>query len=71
MADCLRHALTASLTCYPQVSEFDERNRDLIEQGPPEDLVANFDRLFRDKVEATRELAREAARVYGLLPELS
>ena len=24
MADCLRHALTASLTCYPQVREFDE-----------------------------------------------
>ena len=42
-----------------------------IEQGPPEDLVANFDRLFREKVEATRELAREAARAYGLLPELS
>ena len=45
--------------------------RDIIEQGPPEDLVANFDRLFREKVEATRELAREAARAYGLLPELS
>ena len=45
--------------------------RDVIEQGPPEDLVANFDRLFREKVEATRELAREAARAYGLLPELS
>jgi hypothetical protein len=43
--------------------------RDIIEQGPPEDLVANFHRLFREKVEATRELAREAARAYGLLPE--
>ena len=45
--------------------------RDIVEQGPPEDLVANFDRLFREKVEATRELARQAARTYGLLPELS
>ena len=44
--------------------------RDIIEQGPPEDLVSNFDRLFRDKVEATKELAREAARAYCLLPEL-
>ena len=43
--------------------------RDIIEQGPPEDLVANFDRLFREKFDATRELAREAARAYGLLPE--
>ncbi len=44
--------------------------RAIIEQGPPEDLVANFDRLFREKVKETRELAREAARAYGLLPEL-
>ena len=42
--------------------------RDIIEQGPPEDLVANFDRLFREKVEATRQLAQEAASFYGLLP---
>ena len=45
--------------------------RDIIEQGPPDDLVATFDRLFRETIEATRELAREAARAYGLLPELS
>ena len=44
--------------------------RDIIEQGPPEDLVANFHLLFREKVVATRELAREAARAYGLLPDL-
>ena len=43
--------------------------RDIIEQGAPEDLVANFDRLFREKVDATRELAGEAARAYSLLPE--
>ena len=43
--------------------------RDIIEQGPPEDLVANFDKLFHDKIEATMELAREAARTHGLLPD--
>lgn len=43
--------------------------RQIIEQGPPEDLVANFDKLFSEKIEATRILAREAARTYGLLPD--
>ena len=43
--------------------------RELIERGPPEDLVANFEKLFREKIEATRHLAREAARKYGLLME--
>ena len=43
--------------------------RELIERGPPEDLVANFEKLFREKIEATRHLAREAARKYGLLVE--
>jgi hypothetical protein len=43
--------------------------REIIEQGPPKDLVANFHLLFREKVEATRELARQAARVHHLLPE--
>ena len=44
--------------------------RAIIEQGPPNDLVANFDKLFHDKIEETRKLAREAARAHGLLPEL-
>ena len=43
--------------------------RELIERGPPEDLVANFQKLFQDKIEATRQLAREAAQKYGLLVE--
>ena len=41
--------------------------REVIERGPPEDLVANFQKLFSEKIEATRQLAREAAREYGLL----
>jgi hypothetical protein len=36
---------------------------------PPKDLVANFHLLFNEKVEATRELARQAARIHDLLPE--
>ena len=43
--------------------------RELIERGPPEDLVANFQKLFQDKIETTRQLAREAAQKYGLLVE--
>lgn len=42
--------------------------REIIEQGPPEDLVANFKKLFQDKIEATAELARKAAQQYSLLP---
>ena len=45
--------------------------RDIMEKGPPEDLVANFDKLFREKIEATAALARTAARAYGLLPSFS
>ena len=43
--------------------------RDIIEQGPPNDLVANFDQLFHDQIEETRTLARQAARAHGILPE--
>ena len=41
--------------------------REIIERGPPEDLVASFHKLFGDKIEATKQLAREAAQQYGLL----
>jgi len=43
--------------------------REIIEEGPPNDLVANFDKLFQDKITATRSLARQAAEAHGLLPE--
>ena len=42
--------------------------REIIEQGPPEDLVANFNKLFEGKIKTTAELARRAAQQYGLLP---
>ena len=41
--------------------------REIIERGPPEDLVKNFQKLFGEKIAATRQLAREAAQKYGLL----
>ena len=43
--------------------------RDIIEQGPPEDLVVNFNKLFHEKIEATSLIAREAARTFGLVLE--
>ena len=47
-----------------------KRIREIIEQGPPKDLVANFDKLFHDQIKETRRLARQAAQAYGLLPEM-
>ena len=44
--------------------------RDIIERGPPEDLVHNFHSLFSEKIEETRKLARDAAKHYGLLEDL-
>jgi hypothetical protein len=43
--------------------------RELIEKGPPEDLVENFHTLFAVKIDATRQLAQDAAKRYGLLEE--
>ena len=44
--------------------------RDIIEKGPPQDLVANFGKLFHEKIDVARELAGQAARTHGLLQEL-
>ena len=44
--------------------------RDIIEQGPPEELVATFHKLFDGKIKETKSLAAQAARQYGLLPGL-
>ena len=49
---------------------FTNQIREIIEQGPPKDIVANFNKLFHDKIEETRRLARLAAKANGLLPEL-
>ena len=44
--------------------------REIIEGGPPDDLVQAFRGLFAEKIEATRKLAEDAARQYGLLEGL-
>ena len=47
-----------------------EKERDIIEQGPPEELVANFHKLFDGKIKDTKAKAFHAAQHYNLLPEL-
>ena len=42
--------------------------RRIIEQGPPQDLVATFHQLFDEKITNTKKLAAKLAEQYGLLP---
>ena len=44
--------------------------RDIIEQGPPEELIATSHKLFDKQIKDTKALAVEAAKRYGLLPGL-
>jgi hypothetical protein len=37
-----------------------DKIKDIIESGPPQMLVGNFEKLFGHKIEATRRAAREA-----------
>ena len=43
--------------------------RQIIDRGPPEDLVQTFHTLFAEKIERTHKIAQEAAQQYGLLEE--
>ena len=47
-----------------------DKVRAIIEQGPPEELVATFHKLFDGKIKETKSLAAQAAKRYGLLPGL-
>ena len=47
-----------------------DKVRAIIEQGPPEELVATFHKLFDGKIKETTSLAAQAAKRYGLLPGL-
>ena len=44
--------------------------RGIIEQGPPEELVATFHKLFDEKIKKTKSAAAQAAKHYGLIPGL-
>ena len=44
--------------------------RTIIEQGPPEELVVTFHKLFDGTIEETKSLAAQAAKHYVLLPGL-
>ena len=45
-----------------------DRVRTIIEQGPPEELVATFHKFFDEKIEKTKAMAVELAKQYGLVP---
>ena len=47
-----------------------DKVRAIIEQGPPEDLVATFHKLFDEKIKKTKAAAAQAAKRYGLVPGL-
>ena len=47
-----------------------DKVRAIIEQGPPEQLVATFHKLFDEKIKETKSLAAQAAKRYGLVPGL-
>ena len=47
-----------------------EKVRTIIEEGPPQQLVATFRKLFDGKIKETKFLASQAAKRYGLLPGL-
>jgi len=42
-----------------------DKIRDIIQQGPPATLVGNFQKIFGDKIEATRNAAAEARKKLG------
>ena len=44
--------------------------RSVLDEGPPEELVANFCKLFSANIEHTKAEAIRAAKHYGPLPEL-
>ena len=48
-----------------------EKVRELIEQGPPGQLVATFHKLFDETIKDTKAVAFQAAKRYDLPPEIS
>ena len=44
--------------------------REIIEGGPPTDLVESFEALFSEKIQKTKAYAEQLAKQYGFLPSL-
>ena len=42
-----------------------DKIKDIIEKGPPEELVGNFKKIFGDKIPTTRIAARQARKDLG------
>ena len=68
MAHSVCHAFSTEVACYFHIST--DKVRGLIEQGPPEELVATFHKLFGGEIKETKSAAVQAATRYGLLPGL-
>ena len=74
----LGNSAVVNRLCYSRPRSLDtlksinltKKIREIIEGGPPKDLVQTFQTLFSEKIERTHQIAREAAVQYCLLQEL-
>ena len=46
-----------------------EKIREIIERGPPTDIVATFEEVFGERILATKRRAEQEATRYGLTPQ--
>lgn len=58
-----------TLRCVGLVQQ-EQKNRDFIQGQAPEDVVQSFHDLLGEKINATKQFARQSARLYGFLPRL-
>ena len=70
MAHSVCHAFSPEVAASLTPVGLTDKVRGIIEQGPPEELVATFHTLFDGKIKETKSAAAQAARRYGLLPGL-
>ena len=49
---------------------FGEPDRDIIEGGPPEEIVAAFKQFFEEKIPATKKAAARARKAMGWPPRV-
>ena len=63
--DCVRAALQGESLDRIEDGGTITKNLDIIQRGPPEELVGTFDRMFESKIETTYQKAREARQRLG------